>query len=264
MTFPWPASTRAAAAPACVALVGLGEFRGVNDLDDTLTVADQVMAGARTARRGAGAAPRWTPCSSRSGVAPRARRHRAIARRRRPPAAGRRPSGTSPAPPVLVLDELDEDTTPEETAAVLNALRALTATGVTVRRRHARPRSRAGGRRRPGAHRRWDAGDGRPPLPRRPRLPGRRVGHGASAGRGGARCGPFEIGLLELKRLVSARPFRLALAVVCLVPLLYGVLYLWAFWDPYQRLDKLPVALVVEDRAVHRPTAPRSTSAGTS
>ncbi len=57
-----------------------------------------------------------------------------------------------------------------------------------------------------------------------------------------------EIALLELKRLVSARPFRLAVAVVCLVPLLYGVLYLWAFWDPYQRLDKLPVALVVEDR----------------
>jgi putative membrane protein len=57
-----------------------------------------------------------------------------------------------------------------------------------------------------------------------------------------------EIALLELKRLVSARPFRLAVAVVCLVPLLYGVLYLWAFWDPYERLDKLPVALVVEDR----------------
>jgi ABC-type ATPase involved in cell division len=35
-------------------------------------------------------------------------------------------------PPVLVLDELDEDTTPEETAAVLTALRALTAAGVTV------------------------------------------------------------------------------------------------------------------------------------
>jgi putative membrane protein len=58
----------------------------------------------------------------------------------------------------------------------------------------------------------------------------------------------LEIALLELKRLVSARPFRLAVAVVCLVPLLYGVLYLWAFWNPYQRLDKLPVALVVEDR----------------
>ena len=58
----------------------------------------------------------------------------------------------------------------------------------------------------------------------------------------------FEIAILELKRLVSTRPFRLALAVVCLVPLLYGVLYLWAFWDPYQRLDKLPVALVMQDR----------------
>jgi putative membrane protein len=58
----------------------------------------------------------------------------------------------------------------------------------------------------------------------------------------------FEIAFLELKRLLSTRMFRLALAVVCLVPLLYGVLYLWAFWDPYQRLDRLPVALVVQDR----------------
>ena len=32
------------------------------------------------------------------------------------------------------------------------------------------------------------------------------------------------------------------------MPLLYGVLYLWAFWDPYKRLDSLPVALVVQDR----------------
>jgi putative membrane protein len=61
----------------------------------------------------------------------------------------------------------------------------------------------------------------------------------------------IEVALLELKRLTSARPFRLAVAVVCLVPLLYGVLYLWAFWDPYQRLDKLPVALVVSDTPAH-------------
>ena len=60
----------------------------------------------------------------------------------------------------------------------------------------------------------------------------------------------FRIAQAELKRLVSARPFRLAAAVVCVVPLLYGVLYLWAFWNPYARLDKLPVAVVNLDQPV--------------
>ena len=54
----------------------------------------------------------------------------------------------------------------------------------------------------------------------------------------------------ELRRLVSARPFLLAAIVVCVVPLLYCVLYLWAFWNPYARLDKLPVAVVNLDRPV--------------
>ena len=58
------------------------------------------------------------------------------------------------------------------------------------------------------------------------------------------------IAAVEIERLLSARPLRLAAAVVCLVPLLYGVLYLWAFWNPYQRLDKLPVAVVNLDRPV--------------
>ena len=60
----------------------------------------------------------------------------------------------------------------------------------------------------------------------------------------------FRLAQTELKRLLSARPFRLAAAVVCVVPLLYGVLYLWAFWNPYARLDKLPVAVVNLDRPV--------------
>lgn len=33
-----------------------------------------------------------------------------------------------------------------------------------------------------------------------------------------------------------------------LLPLLYGALYLWSFWDPYSRLDKIPVALVNNDK----------------
>lgn len=33
-----------------------------------------------------------------------------------------------------------------------------------------------------------------------------------------------------------------------MLPLLYGALYLWSFWDPYGRLDKIPVALVNDDK----------------
>lgn len=33
-----------------------------------------------------------------------------------------------------------------------------------------------------------------------------------------------------------------------MLPLLYGALYLWSFWDPYGRLDRIPVALVNDDR----------------
>lgn len=43
---------------------------------------------------------------------------------------------------------------------------------------------------------------------------------------------------------------RLALAFIVLVPLLYGGLYLWSNWDPYGRLDQIPVAVVNADRPV--------------
>ena len=56
------------------------------------------------------------------------------------------------------------------------------------------------------------------------------------------------LALLELRRVLSVRKIRLAIAVVALVPLLYGGLYLWAFWDPYSRLDQLPVAVVNLDQ----------------
>ena len=51
----------------------------------------------------------------------------------------------------------------------------------------------------------------------------------------------------ELARLLSNRLLRLAVAVVALVPLLYGALYLWAFWDPNGAIDRIPVAVVNAD-----------------
>lgn len=56
-----------------------------------------------------------------------------------------------------------------------------------------------------------------------------------------------KLAALELKRFGRGRLPRAALAALLLLPLLYGALYLWSFWDPYGRLDRIPVALVNDD-----------------
>ncbi|WP_293695535.1 YhgE/Pip domain-containing protein [uncultured Agrococcus sp.] len=53
--------------------------------------------------------------------------------------------------------------------------------------------------------------------------------------------------LAELRRLTATPMARIALIALCTVPLLYGGVYLWANQDPYERLDQVPVALVVLD-----------------
>ena len=56
---------------------------------------------------------------------------------------------------------------------------------------------------------------------------------------------------LQIKRLFSDTPLVVgAVVAISLVPLLYGALYLWAFWDPYGNLNRMPVALVNLDRPV--------------
>lgn len=56
-----------------------------------------------------------------------------------------------------------------------------------------------------------------------------------------------KLAALELKRFGRGKLPRAALAALLLLPLLYGALYLWSFWDPYGKLDKIPVALVDSD-----------------
>ncbi|ARP69802.1 YhgE/Pip domain-containing protein [Streptomyces pluripotens] len=53
---------------------------------------------------------------------------------------------------------------------------------------------------------------------------------------------------LELRRFGRGRLPRAALVALLVLPLLYGALYLWSFWDPYGRLDRVPVALVNDDK----------------
>ncbi|BBZ23128.1 YhgE/Pip domain-containing protein [Mycolicibacter hiberniae] len=51
----------------------------------------------------------------------------------------------------------------------------------------------------------------------------------------------------DLKRYSRGTMPRLALIIIIVLPLLYGAMYLWAFWNPFAAIDKIPVALVNED-----------------
>ena len=58
---------------------------------------------------------------------------------------------------------------------------------------------------------------------------------------------PLALARYELKRFRGPLP-RLALVFILLVPLLYGCIYLAGNWDPYGRLNQVPVAVVNQDR----------------
>ncbi|WP_030182142.1 YhgE/Pip domain-containing protein [Streptomyces sp. NRRL S-813] len=59
---------------------------------------------------------------------------------------------------------------------------------------------------------------------------------------------PPRLAALELRRFGRGRLPRAALVALLVLPLLYGALYLWSFWDPYGHLDRIPVALVDDDQ----------------
>ncbi len=52
----------------------------------------------------------------------------------------------------------------------------------------------------------------------------------------------------ELKRYSKGAMPRIAIVTIILLPLLYGAMYLWVFWNPFDDVNKLPVALVNEDK----------------
>lgn len=59
----------------------------------------------------------------------------------------------------------------------------------------------------------------------------------------------IKLAWLELRRFRG--PVRRYVPILLiLVPLLYGALYLWSNWDPYGRLDQVPVAVVNSDHPV--------------
>lgn len=56
----------------------------------------------------------------------------------------------------------------------------------------------------------------------------------------------------ELRRFRTGTLPKIAVAVLLFIPLIYGALYLWAFWAPTDELKNLPVALVNEDTGAVR------------
>ena len=54
----------------------------------------------------------------------------------------------------------------------------------------------------------------------------------------------IKISLSDLYNIFKNRIIRVSVVAIIIIPLLYSFFYLYAFWDPYKRLDKLPVAVV--------------------
>src|SRR5699024_5019892 len=49
--------------------------------------------------------------------------------------------------------------------------------------------------------------------------------------------------------VLADKQLIIAIIAIIFVPMLYAGMFLWAFWDPYDQLEDLPVAIVNEDKA---------------
>lgn len=58
----------------------------------------------------------------------------------------------------------------------------------------------------------------------------------------------FKVASKDIKSIFTNRFIRVSIVAIIVVPLLYTLLYLDAFWDPYGKLDKMPVAFVNLDK----------------
>ena len=57
--------------------------------------------------------------------------------------------------------------------------------------------------------------------------------------------------LKEFSQLAKEHKLLIATIAVIAVPILYAGMFLWAFWDPYDHLADLPIAVVNEDDGAH-------------
>lgn len=58
----------------------------------------------------------------------------------------------------------------------------------------------------------------------------------------------LKIALRDISSIFKNRFIRVSVTAIIIVPLLYSLLYLYAFWDPYNRLTDMPVAVVNMDK----------------
>lgn len=58
----------------------------------------------------------------------------------------------------------------------------------------------------------------------------------------------IRIAFRDISSIFKNRLIRVSVTAIVIVPLLYSMLYLDAFWDPYSKLSKMPVAVVNEDQ----------------
>lgn len=52
----------------------------------------------------------------------------------------------------------------------------------------------------------------------------------------------------ELLGIIHNRKLLIAIIGVMTIPLLYSGTFLWAFWNPYGHVDRMPVAVVNHDK----------------
>ena len=52
----------------------------------------------------------------------------------------------------------------------------------------------------------------------------------------------------DISSIFKNRFMRVSVTAIIIVPLLYSLLYLYAFWNPYSRLTDMPVAVVNLDK----------------
>ncbi|MCS1352720.1 YhgE/Pip domain-containing protein [Mechercharimyces sp. CAU 1602] len=52
---------------------------------------------------------------------------------------------------------------------------------------------------------------------------------------------------LHLPKMLQSQKMRMGLLGIIMIPLMYSYIYLWAFFDPYEHIKDLPVAVVNED-----------------
>lgn len=52
----------------------------------------------------------------------------------------------------------------------------------------------------------------------------------------------------EWRKVLTTRKMMISIIAVLFIPVLYSGMFLWAFWDPYDHLSSLPVAIVNDDK----------------